>query len=95
MVNVFVVFISFAAMPLLVVFVDPSYLFCDNVFLLLSLCVASVCWCNNFLGLFMFFCGFFFLSFMLFMQSFVLLSLYVHLTDTRRTIVVQTKALAL
>lgn len=52
-VNVFVVFISFAAMPLLVVFVDPSYLFCDNVFLLLSLCVASVCWCNNFLGLLM------------------------------------------
>lgn len=81
MVNVFVVFISFAAMPLLVVFVDPSYLFCDNVFLLLSLCVASVCWCNNFLGLFVFFCGFF-LSFMLFMQSFVFLSLYVHLTDT-------------
>lgn len=70
MVNVFVVFISFAAMPLLVVFVDPSYLFCDNVFLLLSLCVASVCWCNNFLGLFMFFLWVFF---------FILYALYAEL----------------
>lgn len=68
MVNVFVVFISFAAMPLLVVFVDPSYLFCDNVFLLLSLCVASVCWCNNFLGLFVFFCGFFFILYALYAE---------------------------
>lgn len=68
MVNVFVVFISFAAMPLLVVFVDPSYLFCDNVFLLLSLCVASVCWCNNFLGLFVFFCGVFLILYALYAE---------------------------
>lgn len=75
MVNVFVVFISFAAMPLLVVFVDPSYLFCDNVFLLLSLCVASVCWCNNFLGLFMFFCGVFFILYALYAELCVVESL--------------------